>query len=244
MFWRKCLTYEYWCDIYLLVVLQECKGITRAPTWPTSTPYHLEEWDRSRPHWDGESQTDKTKTRGVNWCKQGSITSLSSHIRCKLTLCRLHALNVGKLAFSSSSSFTGRSASGCSCCAAAAASATPAPLFPRAHMSNTSPHTCPCITIWLLNPHQRFLEALFSLSLTSCLWRAFFSVFYLHFLYFFIPFFFCPTSLAFFLSSSLLSPSLRQCDVCRDRAPGTLWVMPDVRCGIRRLVKPRRSPPP
>ena len=128
------------------------------------------------------------------------------------------------------------------CCAAAAA-ATPAPLFPRAHMSNTSPHTCPCITIWLLNPHQRFLEALFSLSLTSCLWRAFFSVLHLHFLYFFIPFFFCPTSLAFFLSSSLLSPSLRQCDVCRDRAPGTLWVMPDVRCGIRRLVKPRRSPP-
>lgn len=27
------------------------------------------------------------------------------------------------------------------------------------HMSNTSQHTCPCITIWLLNPHQIFLEA-------------------------------------------------------------------------------------
>lgn len=59
----------------------------------------------------------------------------------------------------------GRSAAGCSCCTTALCAQ---------HMSNTSQHTCPCITIWLLNPHQSLLQALRSLSLTLCLWSTLF----------------------------------------------------------------------
>lgn len=44
------------------------------------------------------------------------------------------------------------------------------------HMSNTSEQTCPCITIWLLNPHQSFLEALLSSIQPLCVFqRHFFS---------------------------------------------------------------------
>lgn len=66
----------------------------------------------------------------------------------------------------------GRSAAGCSCCNTAAWSHTTA--LCAQHMSNTSQHTCPCITIWLLNPHQSLLQALRSLSLTLCLWSTLF----------------------------------------------------------------------
>lgn len=40
-------------------------------------------------------------------------------------------------------------------------------------MSNTSQHTCPCITIWLLNPHQSLLVERHSLGLSLCSWSPF-----------------------------------------------------------------------
>lgn len=87
------------------------------------------------------------------------------------------------------------------------------------HMSNTSQHTCRCITIWLLNPHQSFLEALCSLSLTSCLSSTFLFFFFLFFLYLLhpilpsltaslsLPLFSCLLSLSFFLLTISFSVS-------------------------------------
>lgn len=113
------------------------------------------------------------------------------------------------------------------------------------HMSNTSQHTCRCITIWLLNPHQSFLEALCSLSLTSCLRSTFFFLasLTLHCSFFdcipVIAILFMP-SLSFFLPPHYIL--LCQHDVCKDTALGTHWVKPDLGCRIRRWLMPRRSP--
>ena len=71
---------------------------------------------------------------------------------------------------------TGRSASGCFCCGFNHT----APLCAQ-HMSNTSPHTCPCMAIWLLNLPQSSLEALLCLWLASCLLSTFFVFFYSYF---------------------------------------------------------------
>lgn len=112
--------------------------------------------------------------------------------------------------------YTGRSASGCSCCTAAAP-ATLAPLYAQ-HMSNTSPLTCPCITIWLLNPPSK-LSGSTSLSEPHFMFvRNFFNIFFSFFLFWLHPchcqscafflFFIFPTHLPLLLSSSSLSLSL------------------------------------
>lgn len=127
------------------------------------------------------SQTDKSKSM-PSWFHVNKEQLLSclftsdAHWRCACFVCWMEECWPAAAA-----AYTGRSAAGCSCCYCCGFSHT-APLCAQ-HMSNTSPHACPCITIWLLNPHQRFLEALLSLGVTLCLRITFFfSVFYTAFL--------------------------------------------------------------
>lgn len=102
----------------------------------------------------------KAKACTTDSCKKGPETMQRFYILWTVTLYRLCVLNREVLAWNSSFLWEVRLRwFVLRCCGHSHTTRLCAQ-----HMSNTSPHSCPCIAIWLLNHYQSFLEALLSLS--------------------------------------------------------------------------------